>query len=257
MIASAIEPFNLAPVTPRVSGRTPPGHTPRENAQVLVVEDDESARGLLRRVLDRHGLDVLESSDAAGALRQLFEARPDLVVLDLGLPDLDGLSLLGRIRELTDVPVMIVTAESDEASCVEALRAGADDYVTKPFGAQELLARVEALLRRVPSADPERGRYADGLLEIDFASLDVKARGVTVDLTPLQLRLLTALVNHRGQVLSPEQLLELAWEDDRLPRERVKLYVGYLRRRFRDKGIELPVETVRGFGYRYHPPSAA
>jgi DNA-binding response OmpR family regulator len=176
-------------------------------------------------------------------------------VLDLELPDLGGLALLARIRELSDVPVMIVTAEGGETSCVDSLRAGADDFMSKPFGVQELLARVEALLRRTPPSAEEPTRYADGLLEIDFASLEVRADDQVVELTPLQLRLLTALVRHSGQVLSAEQLLKLAWEDDLVPRERVKLYIGYLRRRFRDQGVELPVETVRGFGYRYRPPA--
>jgi DNA-binding response OmpR family regulator len=255
--SSVPEPSALTPVAPRVSGRTLPGHAPREEARVLLVEYDEDMRALQRRVLERHGLEVLESRDAAGALRQLFEARPDLVVLDLALPDLDGRTLLERIRQLTDVPVMVVTARSDEGSCVQSLRAGADDFVTKPFGVQELLARVEALLRRTPPARTEPARYFDGLLEIDFAALEVRADGVPVELTPLQLRLLTALVHHKGQVLSAEQLLKLAWEDDLVPRERVKLYIGYLRRRFREKGVVLPVETVRGFGYRYRVPSAA
>jgi len=247
----------LTPLPPRVGGRSLPGHQPRREARVLVVEDDESARTLLRRVLQRHGLEVIDAPDAAGALRHLFEARPDLVVLDLQLPDLAGQTLLTRIRELTDVPVMIVTAESDEESCVSTLRAGADDFMRKPVGVQELLARVEALLRRIPATEEQPQRYSDGLLEIDFASLEVHADGQPVELTPLQLRLLTALVHHRGQVLAPEQLLKLAWDDELVPRERVKLYVGYLRRRFRDQGVELPVETVRGFGYRYRPPATS
>jgi DNA-binding response OmpR family regulator len=247
----------LTPIPTRVGGRSLPGHQPRKEARVLVVEDDENARTLLRRVLQRHGLEVVDAPDAAGALRHLFDTRPDLVVLDLHLPDLTGRTLLARIRELTDVPVMVVTGESDEESCVSTLRAGADDYMRKPFGVQELLARVEALLRRIPAAEEQPQRYADDLLEIDFASLEVTAGGQLIELTPLQLRLLTALVRHRGQVLAPEQLLKLAWDDELVPRERVKLYVGYLRRRFRDQGIELPVETVRGFGYRYRPPATS
>jgi DNA-binding response OmpR family regulator len=180
-----------------------------------------------------------------------------MVVLDLQLPDLHGRSLLHRIRELTDVPVMVVTADCDEASCVETLRAGADDFMPKPFGVQVLLARVEALLRRAPAQADESSRYTDALLDIDLVALEVRAGGRHVPLTPLQLRLLTALVQHRGRVLSAEQLLKLAWDDDRVPRERVKLYVGYLRSRFRDAGVELPVQTVRGFGYRYRPPAGS
>jgi DNA-binding response OmpR family regulator len=222
---------------------------------VLVVEDDVSSRDLLRRVLERHGLEVIESSDAAGALRLLFSQRPDLVLLDLGLPDLDGAALIARIRELTDVAVMVVTGRSGEAATVESLRAGADDYVTKPFGIQELLARVEVLLRRAPEPD-EPTVYSDGLIEIDFSSLEVRANGDSVELTPQQLRLLAVLVRHRGQVLSQQQLLKLAWNDELLPRERVKLYIGYLRRSFRAHGVDLPIETVRGFGYRYRAPKA-
>jgi DNA-binding response OmpR family regulator len=249
------QPPAFTPFAARVGGRSLPGHAPRKDARVLIVEDDDNARALLRRVLRRHGLGVLESPDAAGALRQLFESRPDLVVLDLELPDLDGRSLLARIRELTDVSVMVVTAHSDEATCVDTLKAGADDFMSKPFGVLELLARVEALLRRTPAAADEPAHYSDGLLDIDFSSLEVRAAGDVVELTPLELRLLTALVSHRGQVLSARQLLKLAWDDEHVPRERVKLYVGYLRRRFRDRGVELPVETVRGFGYRYRPPA--
>jgi DNA-binding response OmpR family regulator len=223
---------------------------------VLVVEDDVSSRDLLRRVLERHGLEVIESADAAGALRLLFSERPDLVLLDLGLPDLDGAALIARIRELTDVAVMVVTGRSGEEATVESLRAGADDHVTKPFGIQELLARVEVLLRRAPEPDEEPTVYSDGLIEIDFSSLEVRADGASVELTPQQLRLLAALVRHRGQVLSQQQLLKLAWNDELLPRDRVKLYIGYLRRSFRAHGVDLPIETVRGFGYRYRAPKA-
>ena len=250
------DPATLGPLGARVGGRALPGHQPRSHARVMIVEDDSNARVLLRRVLERHGLAVVEAADAAEALRQLFGSRPDLVLLDLRLPDLSGGTLLQRIRDLTDVPVMVVTSERGESICVASLRAGADDFMSKPFGVQELLARVDALLRRTTPRDEEPQLYADGLLEIDFASLEVRAEGRLVELTPLQLRLLTALVQHAGHVLSPEQLLLLAWDDDLVPRERVKLYVGYLRRRFRDQGVELPVETVRGFGYRYRPPAS-
>jgi DNA-binding response OmpR family regulator len=235
-------------------GRQAPGTSAWRGRRVLIVEDEENSRALLRRVLERHGLEVLEAADATGALRMLFGERPDLVVVDLGLPDLGGDTLITRIRELTDVPVMVVTAEQAEASTVQSLRAGADDYLTKPFGVQELLARVEVLLRRSVQPEGPPQRYSDGLLEIDFASLEVRANGRVVELTALQLRLLAALVRHRGQVLSAEQLLKLAWDDDLGRRDRVKLYIGYLRRSFRDLGIDLPVETVRGFGYRYRAP---
>jgi DNA-binding response OmpR family regulator len=234
------------------------GHGPTDvprRRRVLLVEEDADARTLLRSVLERHGLEVVESDDAAGGLRRLFDERPDLVVLDLHLPDLFGSALIARIRELTDVPVMVVTDRGNETAAVESLRVGADDFVTRPFAVAEMVARVEALLRRTTPADALSGRYVDDLIEVDFAALEVCARGRLVELTPQELRLLVAFVRHPGQVLSAEQLLRLAWNGDLLPRDRVKLYVGYLRRTFREHGVDLPVETVRGFGYRYRPPS--
>src|SRR4051794_24301826 len=191
-----------APGTARVGGRTLPGHGQPVSGRVLVVEDEPDARELLRRVLERHGLEVMESADASSAMRMLFGERPDLVLLDLGLPDVDGSALIARIRELTDIPLIVVTGQIGEDTTVESLRAGADDYVVKPFGVQELLARVEALLRRVPAPSDQPAIYADELIEIDFASLEVRANGDVVDLTPQQLRLLSVLVEHRGQVLS-------------------------------------------------------
>jgi DNA-binding response OmpR family regulator len=253
---AASDTTDPTPLTGLLGGRSTRGHAPWHGRRVLIVEDDDSSRELLRRALERHGLEVLESTDPDGALRLLFSERPDLVMLDLGLPDHRGDSLIARIRELTDVPLMVVTAKSDEASAVGCLRAGADDFLTKPFGIQELLARVEVLLRRSAPGEAPPQRYSDGLIEIDFTSLEVRADGRVIELTALQLRLLTALVRHRNQVLSAEQLLKLAWDDDQGPRDRVKLYVGYLRRSFREHGVHLPVETVRGFGYRYRPPKS-
>jgi DNA-binding response OmpR family regulator len=221
---------------------------------VLVVEDDEQSLALMERVLSRHGHEPLTTRTGADALRLLRSERPDIVLLDLGLPDVDGRTTLERMRDITDVPIMIVTGRGGEQDAVGALRAGADDYVTKPYGIQEVLARVDALLRRArPAAEPP-SRYADSLLEIDFGSLDVLIAGDPVQLTALQLRVLSALVEHRGNVLSAEQILSLAWGDERAPRDRVKLYVGYLREKFRERGVEPPIQTVRGSGYRYQPP---
>ncbi len=232
-----------------------PGDDAARPARVLVVEDDEQSLTLMERVLRRQGHEPLTTRTGGEALRLLYGERPDLVLLDLGLPDTDGCTTLARMRDITEVPIMIVTGRDGEQDAVGALRAGADDYVTKPYGIQEVLARVDALLRRArPAAEPPR-HYADSLLEIDFASLDIRIAGEPVQLTALQLRVLAALVEHRGKVLSAEQILSLAWGDDHAPRDRVKLYVGYLREKFRERGVESPIETVRGFGYRYQPPA--
>ena len=222
-------------------------------ATALLIEDDESSRFLLRRALERNGMEVVEAHTGKEGLRALYSARPDLVLLDIGLPELDGWGTLDRIRQLTDVPVMMVTAQSSELEKVRALKAGADDYVTKPFGVQELLARTEVLLRRAAPRAELPTRHVDGLVEIDFQAAEARAQGKPLGLTPLEFRLLTAFVKHPNQVLSADQLLSMAWGDHGFSRERVKIYVGYLRNKFKAQQLEAPIETVRGFGYRYVP----
>jgi DNA-binding response OmpR family regulator len=222
-------------------------------ARVLVVDDETDIRALLRELLERAGHDVVEAPDGREGLRVFHSERPDLVLLDVSMPGLDGWQTLERIRELSSVPVVMLTARAQEMDKVRGLRAGADDYVTKPFGRQELLARIERLLsRRRPEREAEAA-YRDDFLTVDFAQRAVSVRGDEVALTPLEFRLLSAFVRNRNQVLSHEQLLELAWGDTRSgERDQVKLYVGYLRRKLGDRAPgEPPIETVRGFGYRY------
>jgi DNA-binding response OmpR family regulator len=217
--------------------------------RVLVVDDDSDIRGLLRQLLERSGHLVKEAGDGREGLRTLHSWRPDLVLLDITMPGLDGYTTLERIRELTDVPVLMLSARETEIDKVRGLKAGADDYVTKPFGRQELLARVEALLRRRGAARTEIPEaYEDKALFVDFTQRLVRAGGEEVALTPLEYRLLSAFVRHPNQILSHEQLLELVWGDEDASREQVKLYVGYLRRKL---GMPDAIESVRGFGYRY------
>jgi DNA-binding response OmpR family regulator len=229
-----------------------------KGSRILVIEDNETIRLHLKQLLGRAGLEVLESRDGPDGLRTLYSQRPDLVVLDVGLPGLDGWQVLERLRELTDVPVLMLTAQASEMEKVRGLKAGADDYVTKPFGPQELLARIETLLRRRGSPGERRERYDDGVIAVDFAGRTAIANAEPLSLTPLEFRLLAAFVRHPNQVLSSDQLLELAWGGaDRASRDQVKLYVGYLRRKLRAQGVlDSAVETVRGFGYRYRPPAA-
>ena len=221
---------------------------------VLVVDDDGDVRALVVELLTRSGYDVTEAPNGREALKLLYEQRPDLVLLDISMPELDGWATLERIRELSDVPVLMLSALGAELEKVRALRAGADDYVTKPFGRQELLARVESVLRRAPAPEV-RDAYSDGLLEVDFSQRRVRAGDQPIELTPLEFRLLTAFVDHPGQLLTHEQLLELAWGGERgTSRDQVKLYVGYLRRKLSATGISPEaIETVRGYGYRYSP----
>jgi len=219
---------------------------------VLVVDDDGDVRALVAELLTRAGYDVTQATNGREALKLFFDERPDLVLLDISMPELDGWATLERIRELSDVPVVMLSALGAELEKVRALRAGADDYVTKPFGRQELLARVESVLRRAPAPEV-RDVYRDGRLEVDFAQRRVLAGEQRVELTPLEFRLLSAFVDHPGQLLAHDQLLELAWGGERgASRDQVKLYVGYLRRKLADGGVPPEaIETVRGFGYRY------
>jgi DNA-binding response OmpR family regulator len=226
--------------------------------RILVLDDDADIRDLLRVLLERAGYSVEEAVDGKAGLRAFYATSPDLVLLDVSMPELDGWKTLERIRDLSDVPVIMLSARSAELEKVRALQAGADDYVTKPFGRQELLARVEAVLRR-PAAGRSEGeeRYADGLVAIDFGERSVLVRGERVSLTPLEFRLLTTFVRNPNQVLSAQQLLELVWGDPyALTADKPKIYVGYLRQKL-GIGSEgaTPLETVRGFGYCYRPPS--
>lgn len=226
---------------------------PADSPRILVVDDDEDLGFLLVDLLRRNGFDASVEATGKGALRAAFARRPDLVILDLGLPDLDGLTVLERLRDLSDVPVLLLTARSRETDKVEGLSRGADDYLTKPFGNAELVARVHALLRRTPRRAKERSdTYRDLRLRIDFAAHEVVVDGRAVELTPTDWRLLAALVRHRGQVLSLDELLELAWNDPAaIGPSRVKYAVMRLRQRMGWSSADSPIEAVRGFGYRY------
>jgi DNA-binding response OmpR family regulator len=224
-----------------------------DRLRVLVVDDEEDIRLLLRELLERAGYSVEEAADGRSALKQLFAKPPALVILDVTMPDLDGYQTLERVRDLSDVPVLMLTARSQELEKVRGLAAGADDYVAKPFGRQELLARVQALLRRTGGKSEVIETYADDFLQIDYGQRRVVANGREVQLTPLEFKLLAAFVQHPGQVLSRDQLLELVWGDPYgVSGDQVKLYVGYLRKKLApDAPDGARIETVRGFGYRY------
>jgi DNA-binding response OmpR family regulator len=183
-----------------------------------------------------------------------FRFRPDLVVLDIAMPGMDGLKALDRIRDLSDVPVLMLTAKETELDKVRGLRSGANDYVTKPFGRQEFVARVEALLRRPAHAVKNASEVlSDELVTIDFGQATAAVRDQPIGLTPLEFKLLSAFVRHPRQVLGHRQLIEQVWGSSAASRDQLKLYVGYLRRTLQDGAGVQPIETVRGFGYRYRP----
>jgi DNA-binding response OmpR family regulator len=223
-------------------------------SRILVVDDEPDIRTLLRSLLERAGYAVDEAEDGRSGLRAFYGSTPDLVILDVTMPELDGWGTLERLRDLSDVPVIMLTARDSELERVRGLTRGADDYVAKPFGRQELLARVQALLRRTGGRRRElEERYADAFLAIDYPNRAVSVQNRPVSLTPLEFKLLAAFVQHPDQVLSRDRLLDLVWGDHvGVSGDQVKLYVGYLRRKLAPEAPEAaPIETVRGFGYRY------
>jgi DNA-binding response OmpR family regulator len=222
-------------------------------ARLLLIEDDAGIASLLRLLLSRAGYELALADDGRTGLRQVHQLNPDLVVLDVGLPQLDGWQVLERLRDISDVPVLMLTARGLSTDKVRGLRAGADDYLTKPFDNGELLARVEALLRRRrPPAGPAVTELVDGALCVDAAGRSVRIGDEEVAMTPIEFRLLTSLLRHRGQVLSAEQLLQMAWGDSsgNSP-DRVRFSVHRLRRKLGWDTEDSPIEAVRGFGYRY------
>lgn len=226
------------------------------SASILVVDDSDATVAVVSRRLQDAGHRVHSASNGDAALRMLYDVRPDLILLDVVMPVLDGWQTLALIRQLTDVPVIMLSARDTELERVRGLRAGADDYVCKPFGPAELTARVGAQLRRSRARSTVRPPYDDGIVHLDLANASVTVRGEPVQLTPQELRLLSALTANAGKVLSPNRLLELAWNDDSLlSGERVRLYVRYLRAKIEsDPAHPMLIENVRGFGYRYRRP---
>ncbi len=201
---------------------------------------------------DRAGTEFVRAENGNDGLRAFYERQPDLVVLDLELPDADGLDILATIRALSDVPVLALTGDEEEGR-VAALRAGADDCVSKPPLQAELDARIDALMRRPRHNDMRPVVLTDEYVEIDRVRHRVTVLGHEVALTPIEFRMLATFAENPGRVLGHGQLLELVWGDRIRERDEVKLYVSYLRRKLGGAADVDPVETVRGVGYRYRP----
>jgi DNA-binding response OmpR family regulator len=229
------------------------------STSILVVDDSPTERAIIESRLEHAGYRVFSADSGSTALRTLYSSRPDLVVLDVMMPDFDGWKTLELIRHASDVPVIMLTAQTGDIERVRGLRSGADDYLCKPFNPAELMARIEAVLRRTGGTSEVREKYDDGVVAIDIPRAEVTVHGEPVRLTPLELRLLQALTEHAGNVLSNDQLLELAWGDNvTAAHDRVKLYIGYLRKKIeRDPAEPRLIENVRGYGYRYRAPAAS
>jgi DNA-binding response OmpR family regulator len=219
---------------------------------VLAIGRDLGEHGALRGLTDGAGTELVRAESGNDGLRAFYERQPDLVVLDLDLPDADGLDILATIRALSDVPVIALTSVAEEER-IAALRGGADDCVSKPPPDAELQARLEALLRRPRQGDLRPVVLTDEFVEIDRVRHRASVLGQEVALTPIEFRMLATFAENPGRVLGHGQLLELVWGDRIRERDEVKLYVSYLRRKLGGAADVDPVETVRGVGYRYRP----
>ena len=219
--------------------------------RVLVVDDEPAIRAVVRGFLERDGLDVSEAGDGPSAVDAAVGLEPDVIVLDVMLPGFDGLEVLRQVRAFSDPMVVLLTARTEEVDRIVGLRVGADDYVTKPFSAAELAARVGALLRRRRAA-PAPASSAPGGLVVDTARRLVSVDDERVELTMLEFDILAAIARDPGVVLTRQQLLDAAWGEDWIGDEHVlDVHVANLRRKLGDEPSRPRfVETVRGVGYR-------
>ncbi|NUT18857.1 MAG: response regulator transcription factor [Hamadaea sp.] len=224
-------------------------------AHLLLVEDDPEIRRALIRALSDRGHSVASAASGFAALQAAVDSRPDLIVLDLGLPDVDGRDVLRMLRSVSDVPVIVATARDGEPAVVEALDLGADDYVHKPFGAAQLDARIRAVLRRGGSA-ATRGPIAVGGLVLDPVTREVSIDGRAVELTPREFDLLSYLIQRPGAVVTKRELLTEVWRQPFGSADKtVDVHVSWLRRKLGEQAAAPRyLHTVRGVGVRLTAP---
>ncbi|MCX6395341.1 MAG: response regulator transcription factor [Propionibacteriales bacterium] len=225
-------------------------------ARVLLVEDDAAIRLSMIKALESHGYAVVSTPSGLAALESVVSDPPDVVLLDLGLPDVDGLLVLGMLRGVSDVPVIVLTARDDDATIVAALDAGADDYVVKPFGVDHVAARIRAVLRRGGSTGPGEGTVRVGGLEIDPRSRRVTLDRVEVVLTRKEFDLLLALASRPGEVVTKRTLLSEVWQQAYGGGDRtVDVHLSWLRRKLGESAAAPRyLRTVRGVGVRLADP---
>jgi two-component system KDP operon response regulator KdpE len=227
--------------------------TPRP-VRVLLIEDDSKIRRFLRMTLEREGITVFETESAREGLAEIGRQQPDLVILDLGLPDMDGIDLIRQLRTWSDVKLVVLSARSAEAQKVLALDSGADDYLTKPFGNLELMARLRLHLRkRAPAGDEALPSFKFGAVEVDLVQRRVTRNAAPVHLTPIEYKLLCALIRQAGKVLTHAHLLREAWGEGQAGNSHyLRIYMGHLRQKLEaDPARPMFIVTETGVGYRF------
>jgi two-component system, OmpR family, KDP operon response regulator KdpE len=226
-----------------------------ENARVLVVDDEPQITRVIRTVLTSQGYQVRTAAEGESALASFREWRPELVITDLYMPHMDGIELCRRIRAVSTVPIIVLSVKGEERTKVEALDSGADDYVTKPFGIDELLARVRAALRRGVSSDADTTAIDAGEFKIDLDSRRVHVRGSEVRLTPKEFDLFVYMARHPSRVISHRTLLEAVWgEASQEQPEYLRVFMGQLRKKLEpDPSTPRYLVTEPWVGYRFNP----
>lgn len=220
---------------------------------VVLIEDDKAIRRFVQASLELENVRVIEAELGRRGLSLAANARPDLVIVDLGLPDIDGVDVIRQLRDWSSVPVIVLSARTREEEKVAALDAGADDYLTKPFGVGELLARIRAQLRRRNrGAADDASKLRFGTVEVDFEMRTVQRDGQPIHLTPIEYRLLVSLARHAGRVLTHRQLLQEVWGPSRVDSAHyLRIYMGHLRQKLeRDPAQPAHIVTETGVGYR-------
>ncbi len=220
----------------------------------LIIDDEPQIRRLLRTILEANGYRAVESATGADGIAQAAQRRPDVVLLDLGLPDLDGVEVLRRLREWTQVPVLILSVRDREDDKVAALDSGADDYLTKPFNTAELLARMRAALRHAQTPETS-ATFVSGQLEVDFSTRQVRKSGKEVKLTPIEYALLRLLITHSGKVLTHRHLLTEIWGPKSVDQTQyLRVHIAHLRDKIEnDPANPELILTEPAIGYRLVP----
>lgn len=224
-----------------------------QKRKILVVDDEAAIRKFLRVSLEIESYHIIEAPSAKDAIRELTMSRPELVILDLGLPDMEGLDLIGKVREWSNVPILVLTAKSDEESKVKALDAGADDYLTKPFSIPELQARLRVMWRHA-AVLPESAEsiFKVGKLEVDMVARIVKVAGNEVHLTATEYDILKLLIRHAGKVVTHRYILKEIWGPNAIEHKQyLRVYLGHLRRKIEtNPNVASLIVTEPGVGYR-------
>ena len=227
--------------------------------KILIVDDDPSIRDVLKFTLDKAGFDVTEATNGAEALTLFKSKSPELMVLDILMPEMDGTDVCREIRKQSNIPIIFLTSLDEEADRIIGLELGGDDYVTKPFSPRELLARVKAVLRRLQPQTESKASAQDvkkihGSLTLDLVSFEVSWKELKIPLTAMEFHLLQALFDHPSKVYSRDELMEKAYEDNTVVTDRtIDSHIRRIRKKFTEKTGDLsadPIETVHGFGYR-------